>query len=163
VEDYRTARRHTDLRPTTEEITRLRAIPNVWVRALVYASFPVQCPAAWVQTLRTDLRKAVTVPESLAKHVADLDSDQFRVREKAAAELTPVAVLFPQQFAKAAETAGPEARRRLQQMSQQAETLPATLTLRRLAAWLAESANPQSRDVLDVLAEGKQPNRISTH
>src|SRR5262249_22510732 len=70
---------------------------------------------------------------------------------------------FPQQFARAAETAGPEARRRLQQMIRQAETLPATVALRRLAARLAESPTPQSRDVLNVLAEGKQPNRISMH
>ncbi|HEY8506347.1 MAG TPA: hypothetical protein VIL46_17305, partial [Gemmataceae bacterium] len=47
IDAFRNSERHFDTRPTPEQLARLREIPNVWVRSLVYSYYPEQCPPEW--------------------------------------------------------------------------------------------------------------------
>ena len=67
----------------------LEKAENVWTRALLYVNFPKQCGKQWKDALLEDLgglSKAVPSTQ-FDRLLADLDSDDFDVREKASAQL----------------------------------------------------------------------------
>ncbi len=86
-EAWRNSKRHLDTRLTPDQFRKLRSIKNVWVRALLYAHYPQQCPADWVETLVKDFKKLLEPPKGIAELVAKLDDDNYAIREQATKDL----------------------------------------------------------------------------
>lgn len=161
-EAWQSSKRHFDIRLTKEQFARLLAIKDVWVRALLYAHFPDRCPNDWAETLCQDLKRLVRPPEGIAQLVAQLDDDNFRVRERATQELFDACRAFNRQLWEVREDKlSAEAIERLRSVRRRLENakLPELwLTTINQLAWQRE---PHTKKMLDILRTSDHRNQIS--
>ncbi|MGH7223001.1 MAG: hypothetical protein ACRELF_07225, partial [Gemmataceae bacterium] len=101
--------------------------------------------------------------KKLARWVADLDSDEFTVREKATHELDQLAELAESALRKALAKKPPlEARRRIEQLLEKLHSLPPNrLRLVRAVEVLEHLRTPEARQLLKRLAEGAFEARLT--
>jgi RNA polymerase sigma factor (sigma-70 family) len=123
-------------------------------------------PASSLAFLRARLRPAAAVDaKDVARRITELDSESFEVRERASRELQNYGEAALQAIRKAlAGSPGPEARRRLEELVQrQEEETPSPQRLRALRAVevLELVGTPESRAVLEALAEGAPGARLT--
>jgi hypothetical protein len=116
-------------------------------------------PGDVVAFLRSHLRpESAPDPEKLRQLIADLNSDTFRVREKAVKELQDLAHLAVPALRKALDQKpAPEAARRIEQLlSRKPELVSRPEQLRRLRAMqvLEQAATKEARALLTELADG---------
>jgi hypothetical protein len=118
-------------------------------------------PAHSVPHLRIRLHPIVRADEKHLQHwIADLDSDEFAVREKATSELEKLGVAALDAMRKALEgKPAPETRRRLEQLinKQEREERPTSaerLRLGRALEVLERAGTPEAKEALTTLADG---------
>jgi RNA polymerase sigma factor (sigma-70 family) len=118
-------------------------------------------PERSIPFLRTRLKPAPAVPEEhLKRWIAQLGSDQFAQREKAARELEKQGEAALHSLRQALEERPAlEIRRRLEQIIEKAERgewtpSPEQLRIRRALGVLERAGTPEARRVLETLAEG---------
>jgi hypothetical protein len=159
---WRSSKRHLDTRLTKEQFARLRDIKDVWVRALLYAHYPDQCPKPWVDALTNDLKQFLRPSERFAALVAQLDHDRFKVREEATRELIELSRIFDRQLLEISEDKlSPEVQERLRRVrsrSEQAKLPPLWQSTIDCLAW---NPDPRARQVLEILRTAESRNRIS--
>jgi RNA polymerase sigma factor (sigma-70 family) len=138
----------------------VRAYASIWKLAA--------CAARTVPYLRAHLQPASAQDEKrVARLIADLDSNEFKIRERATAELDSFSedVLGALQKALSNQPA-PEARRRLQALIEkqdQRRRNPSTDRLRALRAieLLELAGTPDARQLLEKLAHGADGARLT--
>jgi hypothetical protein len=161
-EQWQTSRRHIDVRLTKEQFARLRAVKNVWVRALLYAHYPDHCPADWIDTLFKDLGQLGRPPARLGELLAALDDNRFAVRAQASAELiksgSELAFFL---WTVPPETLSPEAARRLRLVQDQVGKPALPRLWQRTLDLLAEDPSPQRRKLLEALAAKESRSLIA--
>jgi hypothetical protein len=151
-----------------------RALDALWAD-LAGSDAAIACEALWTLVRRPDeslplLRKhlkPVLPPDSerIAHLIADLDSDKFAVRQKAAAELERLGELAEAAIRKA--LAGKrvlEVRRRLEPLLDKVERAnysPEQLREFRAVAVLERIGTPAARQLLDRLARGAEETRLT--
>lgn len=149
------SKRHLDLRLTAGQFARLRSVNDVWVRALVYSYYPGQCPAAWVDALFDDLRRLVRPPELFRKLAADLDDDDFDVREQATEELIRSGPAFAGYLWGAPlDKTSPEGAARMRRVMERVEKPDLPPLHRRVISHLGWYPTPQNQRLLAALADG---------
>jgi WD40 repeat protein len=126
----------------------------------------VATPRQAVPFLRERLRPVrAPDPRRVARLVADLDSDQFDVREKATEELAGLGELAVPALRHALKgTPTPEARRRIERLLEQlgeGATSPARLRALRASAVLERIGTPEARRLLTELAQGAEEARLT--
>ena len=121
-----------------------------------------------VPFLRKHLRPAVAPdPRQLATLVANLDSDDFKIREKASAELANLAELAePTLRKKLADTPSQEVRTRIGILLERLADLRRELTPRELRALravevLEQAGTPEARQMLKELAGGAHDSHLT--
>jgi WD40 repeat protein len=117
-------------------------------------------PAQALPFLRERLKPVPpVVPEQVAKLIADLDSDQFRIRKHAMDELAPWDEAILDDMQKALQRKLPvESRRRLEQfLKELTEPILSSerLRTRRAIETLEQIATPEARTLLRVIAAGE--------
>ncbi|HWG44082.1 MAG TPA: WD40 repeat domain-containing protein [Gemmataceae bacterium] len=123
-------------------------------------------PRPVVDFLRREMLAAPRLdPRRIARWIAELDADQFAVREKATAELKKLGVLVVGRLRQALqEQPTPEARRRLEgllgEMKEQAAA-PETIRAWRVIEVLEHMATPDARRLLEQLAGGEPDARLT--
>jgi WD40 repeat protein len=136
----------------------------VQARAAVWALSAA--PEQAVPLLRTRLRPAPPPDESsISRLIADLDSDQFEVRNKASRELEAVGEPAVPALRRALEARPAlEVRRRIGQLleKQERQTLSSgQLQMLRAVEILERIGSPPARGVLEVLARGEAEARLT--
>jgi hypothetical protein len=126
----------------------------------------IAAPGQAVPFLQTRLKpNAALAPPRLVQLIADIDNDEFTVREKATAELEELGELAAPSLRKALESdPSPEARRRLEKLLGKADPLIVSGTvLRAIRALevLENVGNPDARRVLEALAAGAPDRRLT--
>jgi RNA polymerase sigma factor (sigma-70 family) len=118
-------------------------------------------PERSIPYLRTRLHPVAAADEKRLKQwIADLDSDQFTVREKAASELKKLGAAALHAMREALdEKPALETRRRLEQLIEKQEReewslTPENLRSRRALEVLERAGTPEAKDVLTALASG---------
>jgi RNA polymerase sigma factor (sigma-70 family) len=114
-------------------------------------------PGPSVRFLRERLRPAKGHGQRAERLVTDLDSDDFRVREKAAADLEAMGEEAEPALRRALEgKPSAEVRRRAERLLEKMPGTPVPATLRALRAIevLEYSGTPEARDLLKALAAG---------
>jgi RNA polymerase sigma factor (sigma-70 family) len=121
-----------------------------------------------VPFLRQRLRPAAADPEAarrLARLVADLDHDDFRVREKAAEELEKLGAAAGHELRKALEgKPSPEMRRRVERLLDRLSgptDQPEVLRAVRAVEVLEQVGTPEARRVLEALGKGAAEARLT--
>jgi WD40 repeat protein len=119
-----------------------------------------------LQFLERRLRPAkVAEPERLARLIADLDSDQFAIRERAAHELERMGEHAETALRQALKKAPSlEARRRMEQLLGQLRRLPLApdvLRSLRVTEALERIGTPEARQLLEMLAQGAPEARLT--
>ncbi len=147
--------RKTDLSPTAWKT--LTEADSVWTRALVYRFFPERCDKDWKAALLQELRTQTQPPPAsqFNRLLADLDDDDFNVREQASAQLTRLGERVETPLRHAQDgTLSPEARRRvdeiLRKLRDEKEPPECIRTLR----WMESSTMPETGEILEALAQG---------
>jgi RNA polymerase sigma factor (sigma-70 family) len=123
-------------------------------------------PDQTVPLLRERLKPAQpTDPQRLRRLLADLDSEQFAVREKARRELAELGELAEPALRRTlADKPSLEARRQIQTLLDNLHapvTRPETLRTLRAVAVLEDIASPEARRVLEQLARGTAEARLT--
>jgi hypothetical protein len=148
----RPTRRHDDVRLSKGQFARLLVMENVWVRALLYAHFPDECPAEWVSSLFVDLDRLGSPPQRLGELLAALDDEEFEVRERASAELIASgSKLGFFLWTVPTEGLSPEAALRLRLVREQVEKPALPLLWQRVLSLLAEDPRPHTQKMLAIL------------
>jgi len=147
--------RHRTALPA-QDFRKLLETKDIWRRVLTYVTFPNQCGKEWTDRLLRDLRAAQQpLPEQrFARLLADLDDDDFAVREKATRDLVRHGDRVRKQLQQALQgKPSPEARARIRQaLDEIAEGPPRVV---RSAVWLLSNVdNTQAKEMLRVLAAG---------
>jgi hypothetical protein len=102
--------------------------------------------------------------QQIARWIAQLDADQFEVREKASRELTQLGDVAEPLLRKALQGGtSPEKRRRLQALLSKVARVIESKNIRkgRMVEVLEHLATPEARKVLQSLAEGEPADRLS--
>jgi WD40 repeat protein len=151
-----------------------RELQDLW-DALAGGDAPRACGAVWrlaaapeqaVAFLGERLRPVPAVdPKDIARRIADLDDDDFAVRQRGAEELGKLGerAAVPLRAALEAKPS-PEARRRLEKLVEAAEVpfaSGAPLRELRAAAVLEYAGTPDARQVLETLAGGAPDARLT--
>jgi len=159
---WKNSKRHLDTRLTKEQFGRLRALSDVWIRALLYAHFPDQCPAEWVKRLHEDLKQVVRPPERFRELLARLDDDRFAVREQATAQLIESGPAFAWHlWAVPQAKLSAEAAQRLQAVLQRVKKPELPRLWQRTLFHLATDRQPHHQKLLDLLRVSDCPSLIS--
>ncbi len=147
--------RKADLSPAAWKT--LTEADNVWTRALVYIFFPQRCDKGWKASLFQDLRTQ-TQPLSSSQFdrlLADLDDDDFDVREQASARLLRFGERVEAQLRHAQDgPLSPEAARRVRSLLDKLRDVKQPPDCLRTLEWLASSDRPEAGEILEVLAQG---------
>lgn len=159
---WRTCKRHLDTRLTREQLGRLLAVKNVWIRALLYTNFPEMCPADWVAALRTDLRRITRPPKRMQQLIAQLDDDSFEVRERASQELMDWRDSFAVYlWSVPKDKLSLEASHRLREVLRGLNRTELPPLPRRVLLHLAFCDKPEARQFLDILRTTEPENLIT--
>ena len=157
--------RHPDTRLTTEQLAQLRGIESAWIRALVFMSFPAECPAEWVSKLIADLKQLSRPPspERFEQLLKDLDSLRFRTREQATADLRQSGDTGLPDLRQALfnNNLSVEQRERLKRLVADIEREPVPLMVREMLKYLRGRDTPQSRQVLEALTYNLPSARVT--
>lgn len=157
-EEWKASQRHGDARPSPAQWARLRAVKNVWVRALVYYYAPDQCPPEWVASLLGDLKGLSTPPAGFDERIARLDGDDFRDREDATAELLATGPAIANHlWALRGESLPAETRRRVALLKERIAEPTASRHVSRTLQFLAASDAPGNVAMLDALRHSPRP------
>jgi HEAT repeat protein len=107
---------------------------------------------------------AVPNPKQVARLIADLDSDEFALRESATAELGKFGSTVETSLRnKLAEKPSPELRRRIEQLLRRKEDLSAeSLRALRAVEVLEHIGTSEAKRVLQTLAKGATGSRLTT-
>jgi hypothetical protein len=149
--------RKEKVRLSAEEIEPLLKSENVWIRTLTGVTFPDQRGKEWTERLLRDLRESQQpLPDKLfARLLADLDDDDFAVRQKATEELQRHGERVQAQVARALQgQPSPEAKGRLKHVLDAIAKGPPPI-VRTTLSQLGQAKNDQARVILRVLAEGQ--------
>jgi hypothetical protein len=142
---------------SAEEVAPLLRCKSVWIRAMTSVTFPDQCDRAWTEQLFRDLRESQQpLPEKLfARLLADLDDDDFTVRQQATEDLERHGDRVQAQISKALQgQPSPEVKDRLKRVLEESAKGPPRIV--RVTLPQLEHANTApSRAILRVLAEGQ--------
>ena len=113
-------------------------------------------PTEAVAILKSNLKPARPLDmQQVRNWIADLDHNQFAVREKASAELAKVAECYEVPLRQALDqSTSPESRRRLQKLLEQTEPSAERLRQSRAVEVLERIGTPESLAVLPDLAKG---------
>ena len=145
--------RGTDLSPAAWKT--LTEAESVWTRAFTYVTFPRRCGKEWKATLLQDLRdQSQPLPISqFDRLMADLDDDDFAVREKASARLARLGERVEGELGRALDRPlSAEARRRVAAaLDRVREAKQPPECARALDSFWAA---PEEGELLQVLAEG---------
>ena len=131
---------------------------SVWTRSLTYVIFPKRCAKEWKETLFHDLRDQSQPPPSpqFDRLLADLDSDDFDVRERASARLARLGERVEASLRRSLD--GPpsaEVRRRVTEILTRLEKAKQPPDCVRALDYLAADHDPECGELLQVLAEGR--------
>ena len=148
-------KRKTDLSPAAWKT--LTESESVWTRALTFVVFPQRCGKEWKESLLQDLRtQTQPLPPSQFDHLlADLDSDDFDVREKASARLMRLGERVEAQLRHRQDgPLSPEAARRVRDLLDKLRSVKQPPDCLRTLEWLGASDRPEADEILEVLAQG---------
>jgi WD40 repeat protein len=124
----------------------------------------VAVPGEAVAMLRRSLRPVVSAEDRMKRLIADLDSGEFAIREKATQELETMAdQARPALEALLQRKPSPEARRRAEQLVEAAylPSAPGQLRALRAIEVLELIASPEAQEVLTTLARGLPTARLT--
>lgn len=158
------SRRHLDTRLTDAQFERLRNMPNVWVRALLFSHYPDKCSARWVDALLHDLKGTLTpFDEAQVKELLRaLDSESFKAREEATRRLTTLdPAVIPLLQAAHKKSASAEVTHRLAGVLKKLEARQLPRLVTRTISHLAYPSTSANDRMLEVLTAAKTPNRIT--
>jgi HEAT repeat protein len=128
----------------------------------LYSYYPDKCPAEWVDVLFADLKQAVRPPEPFQRLLADLNDDDFAVRERATAELVRLGPEIGSfLWAAPLDKLSAEAASRLQRVRANIEKPEIPPVCRRAISHFGWIPTPQDRKLLDAIAKTDCPNLIS--
>lgn len=148
---------------SADELAPLLRSENVWTRALTYATFPNRCDREWSDQLFRGLRAAQQpLPENrFARLVAELDDDEFTVRERATLELQQHGEPVRAQLVKVLQgQPTPEVKSRVQRVLNEIAKDPPRIV--RTTLWLLQVVHePHAEAMLRLLADG-EPNSWAT-
>ncbi len=148
-------KRKTDLSPAAWKT--LTDVESVWTRSLTYVFFAQRCEKDWKESLFQDLRtQTQPLPSSqFDRLLADLDSDDFDVREQASARLMRLGERVEAQLRHAQDDPlSPEAARRVRGLLDKLRDVKQPPDCLRTLEWLASSDRPEAGEILEVLAQG---------
>ena len=161
-EAWQSSKRHLDLRLTKEQFSRLRGIKDVWVRPLLYAHYPDHCPPEWVDVLLKDLKQIVRPPEGIAKLVAKLDDDDFKIREQATRDLLELCRTCNWPLRDVNEDKlSTEAVARVRRVRANFENLELPFLWQSTIRYLARNSEPQAQKMFEILRTSDCRNPIS--
>jgi hypothetical protein len=129
-------RKHMKLSPN--EASRLLGDKSMWIRTLAYAAFPGRCDDQSRASLFDDIREAQrALPEGqVAKLVAEIDDDDFAIRDRASTEL---------------EKLGERVREQLLQALQARSSVESQYRIRLLLSRIPDAPPPIVRETLNSL------------